>query len=302
MADAASEATITAGTMAAAEKPVRLDTAEYTSLVGGSYVFLAEADGGEAPEAVSSDPSLASVTYAGSSGEGRYLYRVTARAPGDASVGIRADGALYTFPFRVVGSASIPFSPLLQNPELPTGCETTALTGVLNFYGYPVSKTYIADSMLPKDNSVFVKNGRTYRADPYRVFVGEPREDGAYGCFAPVIAQAARNYLSSAGSGLTVRDLSGAEPDALYHSVANGTPVIVWATMYLSAPTYHSSWYDKDTGRKIQWIGGEHALVLIGCSASSVTVSDPLRGIVSYDRSLFETRYRQVGKQAVVIR
>ena len=280
---------------------VRLDTAEYTSLVGESYVFRAEAGGGTVPEPFSSDPSKAGVAYAGPAGNDGYLYRVTALAPGTASVGIRAEGMAYSFPFRAVESALIPVPPLLQNPELPTGCEVTALTNVLNFYGYPVSKTYLADFVLPKDDSVSVRNGRTYRADPFRAFVGDPRGNGSYGCYAPVIARTARTYLASVESGRTARDLSGSEPAALYHSIAEGTPVLVWATMDMGGPTYRSSWYDRDTGEKIQWIGGEHCVVLIGCSASTVTVSDPLRGIVSYGRSLFETRYRQVLRQAVVI-
>ena len=37
---------------------------------------------------------------------------------------------------------------ILQNPELPTGCEITSLTTVLNYYGYNVSKTTMSDDFL----------------------------------------------------------------------------------------------------------------------------------------------------------
>ena len=279
-----------------------LDTLEYVSVAGDSYVFRADTDRNAAPEPYTTDPSVASVVFAGSAGTGKYLYRVTARAPGSADVGVRTPDSLRTFPFRAVSGASVPsFPPLLQKPELPTGCEVTALANVMNFYGYPVSKTYLADSMLPKDDFVSSGNGGIFRADPYRAFVGNPRGNG-FGCYAPVIVQTARKYLSSAGSRLTVTDLSGSEPSALYRSVIAGTPVLVWATIGLTAPTFRSGWTVRDTGKKIQWIGGEHCMVLIGCSASTVTLSDPLRGIVTYSRPLFETRYRQVMKQAVVIR
>ena len=197
--------------------------------------------------------------------------------------------------------ALIPFSPLLQNPELPSGCEVTALAAVLNFYGYPVSKTYLADHFLTQDDSVEVRGGKTYRANPSKVFVGDPRSNH-FGCFAPVIAETARKYLDSVGSPLTVQDLSGADPSVLYDCVASGTPVLVWATIDLGEPSFQPVWYDKDTGEPVQWIGGEHCVALIGCSRTTVTVADPLRGNVFCDRSLFETRYRQVLKQAVVIR
>ena len=39
---------------------------------------------------------------------------------------------------------------VLQNPELPTGCEITALTIVLNYLGYDVDKLTMADKYLDK--------------------------------------------------------------------------------------------------------------------------------------------------------
>ena len=38
--------------------------------------------------------------------------------------------------------------PVLQNPELPTGCEVTTLTAALNYLGYPVDKLTMADQYL----------------------------------------------------------------------------------------------------------------------------------------------------------
>ena len=44
----------------------------------------------------------------------------------------------------------IPVRHIAQNPELPTGCEITSLTMVLNYLGYNVSKTYMADNYLDR--------------------------------------------------------------------------------------------------------------------------------------------------------
>ena len=65
--------------------------------------------------------------------------------------------------------------------------------------------------------------------------------------------------------------------------------------------TYHStSWNIK--GNNVPWLANEHCLVLIGYDSSNYYIADPLKdGITSYERSLVETRYNQMGKQAVVI-
>ena len=76
---------------------------------------------------------------------------------------------------------------ILQLPELPTGCEITSLTMLLNHIGFDVSKHVLADNYLPKGE---------YRASNFnKVFVGDPHSTYAYGCYAPVIVKAAKKYL-----------------------------------------------------------------------------------------------------------
>lgn len=41
------------------------------------------------------------------------------------------------------------FPEIMQMPELPTGCEITALTMVLNYYGFDVDKVTLATEYLP---------------------------------------------------------------------------------------------------------------------------------------------------------
>ena len=77
---------------------------------------------------------------------------------------------------------------VLQNPELPTGCEITALTTVLNYLGYNVDKLTMADYYLDK--------GKMGEVSPYKAFVGNPRDEDSCGAFAPVLVNSATKYLN----------------------------------------------------------------------------------------------------------
>lgn len=59
------------------------------------------------------------------------------------------------------------FPIVLQMPELPTGCEITALTMVLNYYGYPVDKVSMVSNFLPlaDDDLYYGENGKFYGPD-----------------------------------------------------------------------------------------------------------------------------------------
>ena len=87
-----------------------------------------------------------------------------------------------------------------QYPELPTGCESVALTNLLNYYGFGLGKTIIADYYLPKGS-----NGNFVTA-----FDGNPRRSsgGLMGCVAPAITIAGNNFLRAAGSIMQAKDVS----------------------------------------------------------------------------------------------
>lgn len=183
---------------------------------------------------------------------------------------------------------------LLQLPSLPTGCEITSLTAVLNYWGYGVSKETMSDKYLEK--------GRLGQVTAYEAFIGEPSSTGGYGCFAPVIQRAANKYLSEQNSFYRAYNLTGAAFEDLYKEINQNHPVIVWATINMVEPTYYSQWKLQDG--TYSWIGREHCLVITGYdkSTNSVYVMDPLKGNVAYDATLFKTRYEQMFSQAVVIK
>lgn len=191
--------------------------------------------------------------------------------------------------------ASIDAPMILQNPELPTGCEITSLTMLLNFLGFDADKITMAEDYLPK--------GEYRNSDFRKVFVGNPKNTHAFGCYSPAIVTAAEDYLEDMGreDNYTVTELTGCGVDSLYSAVDKGYPVIVWATMSMSTPTRGASWTIKKTGERVTWVAGEHCLLLTGYDKNKVYMNDPLVGKVSYSRATFEKRFKSLGKQAVII-
>lgn len=192
----------------------------------------------------------------------------------------------------------IPVKYLPQNPELPTGCEITALTTVLNYYGYDITKTDMADKYLEQTIDQL--------GDFWEVFVGNPRENG-FGCYAKPIAKAANKYLADNNKAFNAVDYSGAAFEDLLKLVENGQPVIIWSTMYgntektLREPYTTIQW--DINGKDLQWIAPEHCMVLIGYDLDRdvAIVSDPQRGIVEYDLDTVKARYIALHSQCVYL-
>lgn len=192
---------------------------------------------------------------------------------------------------------------ILQNPELPVGCEITSLTMLLRFYGFDAEKTDMAKNYLPISwgNNQTI-DGKLYRDSFFDYFIGDPFSRG-YGCFSPAIEKAANKYISENGGGYTVKNISGCHPDLLYEYLIAGTPVLCWATDGMIEPEYYESWYDNATGEKLDWYLNEHCFILAGFNIanSTVTLNDPMKGIIDYNIDKFEVRFKQMYSQAIVL-
>ena len=182
----------------------------------------------------------------------------------------------------------------LQYPELPTGCESVALTNLLNYYGFGLGKTIIADYYLPKGS-----NGNFVTA-----FDGNPRRSsgGLMGCVAPAIAIAGNNFLRAAGSGKQAKDVSFSSISSIKNRLTCGQPVEMWNTEWGSWPggRYAARWYN---GHSYGLWGGNHAVVLKGYDDEQgiVYLSDSINGNVTRNAQVFFGTWQQMDSQAVVI-
>lgn len=195
----------------------------------------------------------------------------------------------------------LPVQNIQQMPELPSGCEITSAAIVLNYLGYEIKNTELAQ-YFPIGGMPYRSGGSMVGPDPWKEFAGEPSQNG-YGCFAPVVTSAVNRYLSAAGSGLRAVNLSGTKASGLSAYLDAGIPVIVWATISMEKPYPGDSWVLEGTRWRYRWPAREHCLVLIGYSGGKAVFSDPLdpKGTVLYDFTVFQERYRQMYCQAVVI-
>ena len=60
---------------------------------------------------------------------------------------------------------------------------------------------------------------------------------------------------------------------------------------------------DPPLGEDFQWISREHCLVLLGADDSCYYFNDPYQshGRIAYDREVVEQRYRELGRQSVIV-
>ena len=193
---------------------------------------------------------------------------------------------------------------ILQNPELPTGCECVSLTILLNHFGFPADKITMAREYLPKMD-FSEKDGQLYGADFRTTFAGDPESDASYGCYAPCIVQTAESYLKAIGAKAEAVDLTGTDFDELLADyIDKDCPVLIWVTssgLHETKPT--TIWTTPD-GEKVQWIAYEHCVVLTGydLSCGKIYVSDPLVGNTSYEYEKIRQRFIDLGRQAVALR
>lgn len=189
----------------------------------------------------------------------------------------------------------LPVDTIMQLPELPTGCEITSLTIALGYLGFNVDKEYMATYYLEK-------------ADPFEggfndYFIGSPWNSYSWGCYSPVITNSAARFLADHNSNLHAYNITGSTIEQLCLEIASGNPVIVWAGKYIDKETTTTPIL-LDDGTTAYWYSNEHCMVLIGYDfeKSTVTLCDPLQGIVEYDFNTFAVRYEEFQRMGVVIK
>lgn len=166
----------------------------------------------------------------------------------------------------------------LQMPELPTGCEATALGTLLRMNGVNVTKFDVADAMPKSNGSDFVYS---FWGNPYSATDG-------WACMAPCSVITANKFLKDTGK--VAVEYTGTDLTDLK------LPSAVWVTMYLNDPV--PSNYESNGYRLFR---NPHCVVVERIELDSVYVIDPLVGEVAYPLEKFNNIYKELGCQAVCI-
>lgn len=195
------------------------------------------------------------------------------------------------------------FEIIYQNPELPTGCEITALTMVLNYYGYTVDKTTMASEYLPITtySTYYGDDQRLYGPDLENNFVGDPFSELGTVCGAGAIVTAANCYLEDQESTMYAKNITGCNVEWLYQYVSKGNPVVVLVTIGMEDRYPTIGWYTEN-GDYVDWSTNDHGSVLIGWDEENVTIACPILGIETYSREQFEKVFVERGRKAVILK
>lgn len=190
--------------------------------------------------------------------------------------------------------AQIKMTCVYQLPEYPTGCEITASYMILKYYHFPISKVRFGNKYFGIHKGAEV-DFRYY-------FAGDPYTEYGLGCYSPAVTIALNNYFKVCESDFRAYNYTGYSFESLLNEVAEGHPVILWATQYMKEPFYGS--YFKFGDEIVRWVSQEHCLVLGGYNLKNKTayMYDPLAGPVEYDIDTVKKRFLQLGSQAVIVR
>ncbi|MDO9534490.1 MAG: C39 family peptidase [Bacillota bacterium] len=187
---------------------------------------------------------------------------------------------------------------IMQNPELPRGCEVTSLAMLLQYAGVPVDKLTLAKEIKKDPASYKIKNGKIYFGNPHYGFVGNmySLHEPGYGVYHGPVRQLMEKYLP----GKTI-DLTGCEFEDLLFFLSEEIPVwvVINSTFSELAPAEFITWHTP-TG-VVQITYRMHSALLTGFDREYVYFNDPLVNIPNNKtgRESFQVAWEQMGKQAV---
>lgn len=182
---------------------------------------------------------------------------------------------------------------LLQNPELPRGCEVTSLAMLLNHSGISVDKMELASQL---HTVAFEENG--LNGNMREGFVGDmySLNTPGLGVYVEPIYNLASIYLPN-----RLVNLTGGEPQDLYNMIDQGIPVwlIVNDTFTALPEEQFETWFTNDGPMQVTY--AKHSVLLTGYSHSHVYVNDPLHETPNrrINRKGFEEAWIQLDRQAL---
>lgn len=165
----------------------------------------------------------------------------------------------------------------MQLPELPTGCEATALATDLRMMGVPVDKTEVAEAIPRTDDP----------SEAAFAFVGDPSTKEGWTCLAPCLVETANKLVPSQRVAV---DLTGTDLMDL------PCPCVVYVTVDMSTATGSGELCGDH-----ELLRNTHCVVLTAIDGETACYVDPLRGSARCPLPEFNRAYVANGSQAVYV-
>ncbi|SFF99451.1 C39 family peptidase [Sporolactobacillus nakayamae] len=139
-----------------------------------------------------------------------------------------------------------------QLPELPAGCEITAVTMMLRYKGARVTKVALAEEM-----------PRATNGDPNTGFVGSPYSKSGMTIYPPALMYLVKKYAGNSAN------LTGASTDKLKDYLSKDHPIVIWGTydgfyfhaLVLTGYTENGFYYNDPWTDTKRWMNNEQMLI-----------------------------------------
>jgi uncharacterized protein YvpB len=193
-------------------------------------------------------------------------------------------------------SAMVDAPVIRQYPELPSGCEITSLSMMLQYYGIKKNKMELLPE-LKRDPTPLKRNSDgsiAFWGNPNTGFVGEiSGATKGFGIYHGALFDLQKKYIP------TAVDLTRQPFEKLEQQLRDGIPSVVWTTINYQVPENWVIW-DTPIG-PIQTTFMEHAVLLVGFDDQHVYVNDPIsgKGKVKIDKAQFLESWEAMGRQAL---
>ncbi len=200
--------------------------------------------------------------------------------------------------------------PVISQDYYKAGCETYACTMLLQGLGFDIDEHRFVDNYLILADFSFDEEGNMYGPDMNSAFAGDIFT-GA-GIYCPAMAKSMNKFLETQNTKKRAIPIKGKTLAQLCEEyIDKDIPVMTWVTTYMDESYERFRWIvdyvdenaEYKPGETIGWRQNEHCMVLVGYTDKEYIFCDSVAGeVVSHDKQLAETRFKEIGNQAVVVK
>lgn len=199
------------------------------------------------------------------------------------------------------GVQLLPVQLIMQNPELPNGCEATSLAMLLSCTGIPADKMDVLIHYLPTEPFTW-RDGVRYGPDPQTAYAGDASvKGGGWYCFENPVIAAGNVWLRTKDCPYQMKNCTGLTREELEQYLGQGTPMVVWATLKCQTPHFSTSPWTLPDGSKYYPYTNLHCFVLTGLTDDQYDAADPIYGWQSLSPAAFWQVFDAMGRRAVTL-